>query len=201
MEHYTKGEEISVECILPFPKELIEGVTEMIVKEGSKFKNILGFVEKKFEDPKCRRIIFKGVGEATAKCISCVEVFKRSHKNEVLYQWNAVTFSRRSDVWLPDSSKEGLSKLLVHVDVPTMFILLSRDPFPSEYNNHSCQTSIEETTGFSTNERNFGETSSRSRSGKPQLKKPLELNKWRRPRRKSGANAESRFSTGTKPSL
>lgn len=31
-------------------------------------------------------------------------------KNEVLYQWNAIKFSRRSDVWLPDPSKDGLSK-------------------------------------------------------------------------------------------
>lgn len=49
MEHYVKGEEISVECVLPYPKELTENVTQMVIKENSKFKNILGYVEKVFQ--------------------------------------------------------------------------------------------------------------------------------------------------------
>ena len=49
MENYTKGDEISVECVPPFPKELIDGVKVMTVKEGTKLRNILGYVDKEFE--------------------------------------------------------------------------------------------------------------------------------------------------------
>ncbi|KHN86136.1 Ribonuclease P protein subunit p25-like protein [Toxocara canis] len=133
MESYVKNEEVLIDCPPPFPSELIDGVNVMVVKEGTKFRNILGHVEKQFKDPNCRRVIFKGVGEATAKCISCVEVFKRSFTESVLYQWNEVIFSRKTDTWKP--MKEGLSDLLVHVDSPTIFILISRDPFPEQYVN------------------------------------------------------------------
>lgn len=39
-------------------------------------------------------VIFKGVGEATAKCISCVEVFKRNYKvSSNLLSPNTFSFS------------------------------------------------------------------------------------------------------------
>ncbi|KAM3724839.1 Ribonuclease P protein subunit p25-like protein [Dirofilaria immitis] len=131
MDNYVKESEISIPCSPPFPTELTTDIKEMIVKENTKFKNILTFVDKLFEDANCRMVIFKGVGEATAKCISCVEVFKRNYKNGTLYQWNKIVFTRRTDSWSPTT--DNLNKLLVHVDVPTIYILISRDPFPENF--------------------------------------------------------------------
>uniref|UniRef100_A0A0N5A8B1 Alba domain-containing protein n=1 Tax=Syphacia muris TaxID=451379 RepID=A0A0N5A8B1_9BILA len=197
MEFYEKHEEISVENVLPFPKELTEGIAEINVREGTKFKNVLGFAGRKFQDPNCRRIIFKGVGEATAKCISCVEVFKRNCEDE-LYQWNAINFSRRSDVWVPNAGKEELSKLLVHVDVPTMFVLISKDPFPPEYANDSCQSAFQELTGF-----HFcnpkGNANSKSNQKKPQFKRTTEANKWKRTVKKRTSNQTTHSASNEKP--
>ncbi|VDN92181.1 unnamed protein product [Brugia pahangi] len=182
MENYMKADEINVPCLPPFPTELTADTKEMIVKENTKFKNILSFVDKLFEDTNCRMVIFKGVGEATAKCISCVEVFKRNYKNGVLYQWNEIVFTRRTDSWLP--TVENLSKILVHVDVPTIYILISKDPFPDNYINKSCQNSSVETTGFTSDNETIP-NNLESRQEKPKLLLESGLNRWNRPPKKN----------------
>ncbi|KAL4002075.1 Alba family protein [Acanthocheilonema viteae] len=182
MDNYIKGSEINVPCLPPFPTELTTGTKEMIVKENTKFKNILTFVDKLFEDANCRLVIFKGVGEATAKCISCVEVFKRNYKNGVLYQWNKIVFTRRTDSWLP--MVESLSKILVHVDVPTIYILISKDPFPKEYINESFQNSSVEVTGFTFDNGTMPDGLG-SRQEKPKLLRTSGPNKWNRPLKKN----------------
>uniref|UniRef100_A0A2K6WK61 Alba domain-containing protein n=1 Tax=Onchocerca volvulus TaxID=6282 RepID=A0A2K6WK61_ONCVO len=182
MDNYIKESEINLPCLPPFPTELTTGTKEMIVKENTKFKNILTFVDKLFEDTNCRRVIFKGVGEATAKCISCVEVFKRNYKDGVLYQWNKIVFTRRTDSWLP--TIENLSKILVHVDVPTIYILISKDPFAEDCIDESCQNSSAETTGFTCNN---GAMSNglELRQEKPKLLRTSGPNRWNRPPKKN----------------
>nr|CDP95722.1 Bm9863 [Brugia malayi] len=150
-----KADEINVPCLPPFPTELTADTKEMIVKENTKFKNILSFVDKLFEDTNCRMVIFKGVGEATAKCISCVEVFKRNYKNGVLYQWNEIVFTRRTDSWLP--TVENLS---------------------------NCQNSSVETTGFTSDNETIP-NSLESRQEKPKLLLESGLNRWNRPPKKN----------------
>ncbi|CAG9540718.1 unnamed protein product [Cercopithifilaria johnstoni] len=181
MEHYIKASEINVPCLPPFPAELTTGTKEMIVKENTKFKNILTFVDKLFEDTNCRLVIFKGVGEATAKCISCVEVFKRNYKGGVLYQWNKIVFTRRTDSWLP--MVESLSKILVHVDVPTVYILISKDPFPDDCINESSQDSSSEARFTFDNEAMSNGLGSPQE--KPKLLRTLGVNKWNRPLKKN----------------
>uniref|UniRef100_A0A915BN77 DNA/RNA-binding protein Alba-like domain-containing protein n=2 Tax=Parascaris univalens TaxID=6257 RepID=A0A915BN77_PARUN len=182
MDDYVKDGELFVDCPPPFPAEMIDGVKVMHIKEGTKFKNILNNVEKQFQDPNCRRIIFKGVGEATAKCISCVEVFKRSFAESILYQWNEAIFSRRTDTWKP--MRENLSNILVHVDVPTLFILISRDPFPAKYINKSCQSSDIQVTGFTSKSSSDSREKNAQRTQKPKINRPSEANKWKRPLKK-----------------
>ncbi|VDK71148.1 unnamed protein product [Litomosoides sigmodontis] len=179
--HYKKVSEINVPCAPPFPAEVVTGTKEMVVKENTKFKNILIFVDKLFQDANCRMVIFKGVGEATAKCISCVEVFKRNYKGGVLYQWNKIVFTRRTDSWVPVA--ESVNKILIHMDVPTIYILISRDPLPEGCINESCQDSSVETTGFVLDN---GMLSSglKSQREKPKLLRTLGPNKWNRPLKK-----------------
>ncbi|MCP9258902.1 hypothetical protein DINM_001376 [Dirofilaria immitis] len=181
MDNYVKESEISIPCSPPFPTELTTDIKEMIVKENTKFKNILTFVDKLFEDANCRMVIFKGVGEATAKCISCVEVFKRNYKNGTLYQWNKIVFTRRTDSWSPTT--DNLNKLLVHVDVPTIYILISRDPFPENFIDESFQDSSVEATGFTCTARTMSNGSG-SRPEKPKLWQRSGPNRWNRPPKK-----------------
>lgn len=49
MDSYKKVSEIKVPCLPPFPTELIAGTKEMVVKENTKFRNILTFVDKLFK--------------------------------------------------------------------------------------------------------------------------------------------------------
>uniref|UniRef100_A0A1I7VZI4 Alba domain-containing protein n=1 Tax=Loa loa TaxID=7209 RepID=A0A1I7VZI4_LOALO len=182
MDNYIKVSEVNVPCLSPFPTELTSGTKEMVVKENTKFKNILTFVDKLFEDTNCRMVVFKGVGEATAKCISCVEVFKRNYKDGVLYQWNKILFTRRTDSWLP--TVESLSKILVHVDVPTIFILISKDPFPDDCIDESYQNSSVETTGFTSGNGTIP-NGLELRQQKPKLSRTSGPNKWNRPPKKN----------------
>uniref|UniRef100_A0A915PTM9 DNA/RNA-binding protein Alba-like domain-containing protein n=1 Tax=Setaria digitata TaxID=48799 RepID=A0A915PTM9_9BILA len=177
MDNYIKDSEVDVPCLPPFPVELTNGAKEMAVKENTKFRNIFTFVNKLFEDPNCRKVIFKGIGEATGKCVSCVEVYKRNYKDGILYQWNKIVFTRRTDFWTP--TIEGLSKILVHVDVPTIYILISRDPFPVDCIDGSCQISSVETAGFTLHNGSILKKSE-SFQEKPKLQRTMEPNKWNR---------------------
>ncbi|VDM47537.1 unnamed protein product [Toxocara canis] len=56
MESYVKNEEVLIDCPPPFPSELIDGVNVMVVKEGTKFRNILGHVEKQFKVKFCLNV-------------------------------------------------------------------------------------------------------------------------------------------------
>lgn len=49
MDKYNKFDEIEVPCELPFPKELVDGIRIMNVKENTKFININSFVERLFQ--------------------------------------------------------------------------------------------------------------------------------------------------------
>ncbi|MFH4981539.1 hypothetical protein AB6A40_008248 [Gnathostoma spinigerum] len=193
MENYVKSGEKEVECRLPF--DVSEDVKIMNIKTGTKQRNILTYVEKEMQNPQVRQIVFRGFGEATAKCISCVEVFKRSYKDGTLYQKNDVAFSRRSDIWTPN--KAELSTLLVHVDTPSIFILLSKDPFPNDVLSESCQTSNDEVTGFMPKDKIRTRQSGRryqknapsgDSNDKPKLKRPSDPNKWKRPPKKQNGN-------------
>uniref|UniRef100_A0A0R3RYK9 Alba domain-containing protein n=1 Tax=Elaeophora elaphi TaxID=1147741 RepID=A0A0R3RYK9_9BILA len=180
MEHYVKTNEINVPCLPPFPNELTTGTKVMVVKENTKFKNIFTYVDKLFQDANCRSVIFKGVGEATAKCISCVEVFKRNYKDGVLHQWNEIMFTRQTNSWTG-----SLSKYAEYHYVSTIFILISKDPFPEDYINASCQSSSSEETGFSFDNGTMPNGNNKIRKEKARLLSTSGPNKWNRPAKKN----------------
>ncbi|KAJ1358647.1 hypothetical protein KIN20_017126 [Parelaphostrongylus tenuis] len=89
-------------------------------------------------DNEVRRVVFRGIGDAAEKCVSCVEVFKRKRQEE-LYQWNALSTAKRVTYW--DPLVEGMNRLKVIIDTPVVFIMLSRDPYPAQFQCMSMQTS------------------------------------------------------------
>ncbi|NWU17719.1 RPP25 protein, partial [Cephalopterus ornatus] len=127
MENFRKVRTSEEEMPLPFP-DLSPDVVEMKVKEGSKIRNLMNFAMAQMELKGSRQIIFSGCGRAVTKTITCVEIMKR--KLGGLHQVTKVRYKTVLEVWenqdlLPDSPAQNLT---VHKNVPSICILLSRDP-------------------------------------------------------------------------
>ncbi|NXM76920.1 RPP25 protein, partial [Serilophus lunatus] len=127
MENFRKVRTSEQEMPLPFP-DLPPDVVEMKVKEGSKIRNLMNFALAQMELKGSRQIIFSGCGRAVTKTITCVEIMKR--KLGGLHQVTKVRYKTVLEVWenqelLPDSPAQNLT---VHKNVPSICILLSRDP-------------------------------------------------------------------------
>ncbi|NXS12929.1 RPP25 protein, partial [Neodrepanis coruscans] len=127
MENFRKVRTSEQEMPLPFP-DLPPDVVEMKVKEGSKIRNLMNFAMAQMELKGSRQIVFSGCGRAVTKTITCVEIMKR--KLGGLHQVTKVRYKTVLEVWqnqdlLPDSPAQNLT---VHKNVPSICILLSRDP-------------------------------------------------------------------------
>lgn len=123
----------------PFPG-LASGVLEMRVKEGSKIRNLMGFAMARMQGDKCgsggsvsggglRQVVFTGSGRAVTKTITCAEIMKR--KVGSLHQLTKLRYKVVKEVW--ESNEGGTSEMTVHRTVPSISILLSKDPLdPNE---------------------------------------------------------------------
>ncbi|XP_047187484.1 ribonuclease P protein subunit p25-like protein [Scophthalmus maximus] len=118
----------------PFPG-LASGVLEMRVKEGSKIRNLMGFAMARMQGEKCvsgggvsvgglRQVVFTGSGRAVTKTITCAEIMKR--KVGSLHQLTKLRYKVVKEVW--ESTEGGTSEMTVHRTVPSISILLSKDP-------------------------------------------------------------------------
>ncbi|KYO21274.1 ribonuclease P protein subunit p25 isoform B [Alligator mississippiensis] len=132
MENFRKVKTSEEDSPLPFTG-LAPDVVEMKVKEGSKIRNLMGFAMSRMELKGTRQIVFSGCGRAVTKTITCVEIMKR--KLGGLHQVTKVRYKTLVEVWenkdpLPNGQVETLT---VHKNVPSICILLSKDPLdPSE---------------------------------------------------------------------
>ncbi|XP_071750454.2 DNA/RNA-binding protein ALBA1-like [Centroberyx gerrardi] len=118
----------------PFPG-LASGVLEMRVKEGSKIRNLMGFAMARMQGEKgvsgggvsgggLRQVVFTGSGRAVTKTITCAEIMKR--KVGSLHQLTKLRYKGVKEVW--ESHEGGTSEMTVHRTVPSISILLSKDP-------------------------------------------------------------------------
>ncbi|XP_047435764.1 ribonuclease P protein subunit p25-like protein [Mugil cephalus] len=118
----------------PFPG-LASGVLEMRVKEGSKIRNLMGFAMARMQGEKgvsgggvsgdgLRQVVFTGSGRAVTKTITCAEIMKR--KVGCLHQLTKLRYKVVKEVW--ESAEGGTSEMTVHRTVPSISILLSKDP-------------------------------------------------------------------------
>lgn len=128
------------DCPSPFPG-LPSGVLEMRVKEGSKIRNLMGFAMARMQGEKSgtrgssssdgglRQVVFSGSGRAVTKTITCAEIMKR--KVGSLHQLTKLRYKTVKEVW--ESSERATSEMTVHRSVPSISILLSKDPLdPTE---------------------------------------------------------------------
>ncbi|MEQ2280651.1 hypothetical protein AMECASPLE_022092 [Ameca splendens] len=118
----------------PFPG-LASGVLEMRVKEGSKIRNLMGFAMARMQGEKTgsaggatvgglRQVVFTGSGRAVTKTITCAEIMKR--KVGCLHQITKLRYKVLKEVW--ESNQGAPSEMTVHRTVPSISILLSKDP-------------------------------------------------------------------------
>lgn len=143
MENYRKANTIEQPCPCPFP-DLPSDTPEVRVKDGSKIRNLMRFALSRMEektaasadhegsevsggtgDNLCRQIVFTGVGQSVAKAITCVEIMKR--RIHGLHQLTKLAYRTLQDVWEPLEPGAGLDSLTVSRNVPSIWVLLSRD--------------------------------------------------------------------------
>ncbi|KAM9410050.1 ribonuclease P protein subunit p25-like [Pholidichthys leucotaenia] len=104
----------------------------MRVKEGSKIRNLMGFAMARMQGESgigvgvggLRQVIFTGSGRAVTKTITCAEIMKR--KVGSLHQLTKLQYKVVKEVW--ESAESGTSEMTVHRTVPSISILLSKDP-------------------------------------------------------------------------
>lgn len=112
------------ELCCPFPN-LPTGVLEMRVKEGSKIRNLMGFSMARMQDGAAlRQVVFSGSGRAVTKTITCAEIMKR--KMPGLHQISRLQYRGLREVW--ESREGGDAQVTVHRTLPSISILLSKDP-------------------------------------------------------------------------
>nr|XP_056722031.1 ribonuclease P protein subunit p25 [Euleptes europaea] len=123
MENFRKVRTSEEESPLPF-SGLPPDVVEMKVKEGSKIRNLMGFAAARMGLEATRQIVFSGCGRAVTKTVTCVEILKR--KVGGLHQVTKVRYRTVREVW--ESRDPQAPHLTVHKNVPSICILLSKDP-------------------------------------------------------------------------
>ncbi|XP_023713320.1 ribonuclease P protein subunit p25-like protein [Cryptotermes secundus] len=124
MENYSKGKNVEEPLTrdnIPIPA-LPANFTWMQVSGGSKMRNLLGYAMKAFKEEKA--IVWSGSGAAIGKAISCVEIMKRRYKPT--HQLTKICYRKVEEFWEP--LLEELDPLVVVREVPTIHILLSKDP-------------------------------------------------------------------------
>uniref|UniRef100_A0A8C5H5M9 Ribonuclease P protein subunit p25-like n=1 Tax=Gouania willdenowi TaxID=441366 RepID=A0A8C5H5M9_GOUWI len=121
-EGFKKVSRTEEDSPCPFPG-LASGVLEMRVKEGSKIRNLMGFAMARVGGG-LRQVVFTGSGRAVTKTITCAEIMKR--KVGCLHQLTKLQYKVMKEVW--GSTEGGGSGMTVHRTVPSISILLSKDP-------------------------------------------------------------------------
>lgn len=150
MENYRKAGVVEQPCLCPFTDLLHDGTPVVRVRDGSKIRNVMRFAQSRMEgraekplesgggreeaEPSaesqvCRQIVFTGVGPSISKAITCVEILKRRMGG--LHQVTRLIYSSLQEMWEPLEPSAGLDSITVTRNIPTIWVLLSRDPLDS----------------------------------------------------------------------
>ncbi|KAL1463197.1 hypothetical protein WDU94_014973 [Cyamophila willieti] len=124
MENYSKGanEEEPWDLSKVSIPSLPEDITWMKVSPGAKIRNLLEFALKDFKDKDL--ILWSGSGPGINKTISCAEITK--HKFPNVHQISTICYRKVIEYW--DPLIDALDQLKVTRDIPTIHILLSKQP-------------------------------------------------------------------------
>ncbi|CAL8288201.1 unnamed protein product [Merluccius merluccius] len=183
MENYRKASTVEEPSPCPFA-DLPPDTPQVRVKDGSKIRNILGFALSRVETsrprpadkedrkpgdvtedvametqeaakPLSRQIVFTATGKGISKAITCTEIVKRRLRGG-MHQCTALQYCAMRELWEPLEPEAGLDSLTVSRNVPTIWILLSRDPLdptrpgyqaPGNFDGLWAQTSLPEEGG------------------------------------------------------
>uniref|UniRef100_A0A8R1IA42 Alba domain-containing protein n=1 Tax=Caenorhabditis japonica TaxID=281687 RepID=A0A8R1IA42_CAEJA len=179
MDNYVPADESTEEASNPFPAPYNSADAKiMVVSKSTKFPKIIGHVREHFDThPDHRFVVFKSTNGATERAISCVEVLKQQFAEQELYQWTKVVCDKRVSLW--KCLQEGPRDIRVTVEVPVVFIVISRDPFQGEHSCMSMQCSTDKDISFSfLPPSQSGGKSKKERKGN---RKQGEGNKWTKP--------------------
>ncbi|XP_042871254.1 ribonuclease P protein subunit p25-like protein [Penaeus japonicus] len=124
MENYSKGENVELEMVLRVPG-CTEQTMHMTVNPSSKIRGIISAALDKLKTE--TQLLFIGSGPAVGKAVSCAEITKKRVKN--LHQINHLCYKKVLEYW--DPKLEGLDRLCVTREIPTIAILLSKEPLDS----------------------------------------------------------------------
>ncbi|XP_051812882.1 ribonuclease P protein subunit p25-like protein [Acanthochromis polyacanthus] len=178
MENYSKARTVERPSVCPF-SGLPADTPEIRVKDGSKIRNLLRFALSRMEAkpraaeeeegggeeerqeaagrPLCKHLVFTAYGKSVSKAITCAEIVKRRLKG--LHQLTKLLYGTVDETWEPLEPDAGLDSLTVSRNLPSIWILLSREPLdgsqpgyqaPGRYDALWAQSSSrEEGGGFS----------------------------------------------------
>ncbi|XP_029927395.1 ribonuclease P protein subunit p25-like protein [Myripristis murdjan] len=149
MENYRKARTVEQPWPRPFPG-LPADTPEIHVKDGSKIRNLMRYALSRMEarpraaegegrpkpeegggaaaaeKPPCRQMVFTATGKGVSKAITCAELVKRRVKG--LHQHTELLYCGVDEVWEPLEPDAGLDSLTVSRKLPSICILLSREP-------------------------------------------------------------------------
>lgn len=139
MENYRKASVVEQPCPCPFT-QLPEGTPVVRVRDGSKIRNLMKFALSRMEPgaeripegserreaaSPARQLVFTGVGPGVSKAVTCVEILKRRVSD--LHQCTRLAYSTLQENWEPLEPTAGLDPITVSKNVPSIWVLLSRD--------------------------------------------------------------------------
>uniref|UniRef100_UPI00358FB261 ribonuclease P protein subunit p25-like protein n=1 Tax=Myxine glutinosa TaxID=7769 RepID=UPI00358FB261 len=128
MENYERHEVIDQPTPRPFEDVVPEDLMVIRVNDGSKIRNLLTPVFSRLaeEGPRAK-VAFVGRGKsAPAKTVTCVEIVRRREPS--LHQIARLAYHVVEECWKPLVPESGLDNLTVTRQIPTISVLLSKDP-------------------------------------------------------------------------
>uniref|UniRef100_A0A8C4NN61 Ribonuclease P/MRP 25 subunit-like n=1 Tax=Eptatretus burgeri TaxID=7764 RepID=A0A8C4NN61_EPTBU len=128
MENYERHEVIDHPSPRPFEDVVPEDLMVIRVHDGSKIRNLLTpvFARLAEEGPRAK-VAFVGSGKsAPAKTVTCVEIVRRREPS--LHQIARLAYRVVEERWKPLAPESGLDNLTVTRQIPTISVLLSKDP-------------------------------------------------------------------------
>ncbi|GMT19118.1 hypothetical protein PFISCL1PPCAC_10415 [Pristionchus fissidentatus] len=140
MDNYVISDtEEDEDPLLPFPPSIIQSARVFNVNKNTKVQSMVESATNLLKEG--HTCYFRGEDDASSKAITIVEIIKRN-SGLILFQWNEMGLVKKIHYW--NSLIEGLSRLKVAIQKPSMFILLSTTPFEAGSANIQCTLEEEE---------------------------------------------------------
>ncbi|XP_031556475.1 ribonuclease P protein subunit p25-like protein [Actinia tenebrosa] len=126
MEVYSKASSVS-------DAEEVKEPCEVQIKSGKKIRACISQALKILQTTK-EKVIITGSGPTVTKVITTAEIVKRKVKG--LHQQNTLFYNKTEDFWEP--KQEGLDRLKVTRNIPSIRILLSKVPLDEKAHGYQA---------------------------------------------------------------